>query len=120
MRTRARVGGAVGALVLVLLLAGCASRDEALLAQVDAALAADDSVGSIRFRLDIDKGTVTLSGTVADQAYRTRAVAVVRTTTGVTDVIDRIVVVPPTVPTDSVLGPRPRPRRTSALRPGHM
>lgn len=117
---RARVGCSVGALMLMVLLAGCASRDEALLKRVDAALAADDSVGSIRFRLDIDGGTVTLSGTVADQAYRTRAVAVVRTTTGVTDVIDRIVVVPPAVPVDSALGSRLGPRRNSAMRPGHM
>lgn len=120
MRVRARVGCSVGALMLLVLLAGCASRDEALLARVDAALAADDSVGSIRFRLDSDRGTVTLSGTVADQAYRTRAVAVVRKTTGVADVIDRIVVVPPKVSVDSVSGPSARPRRSSAMRPGHM
>ena len=120
MRTRARITGSIATLVLVSLLGGCASRDEELLERVDAALAADDSVGAIRFRLDTDRGTVTLAGTVTDQAYRRRAVAVVRTTTGVADVIDRIVVVLPTIPVDSALGPNRAPPSTRGMRRGHM
>lgn len=120
MRMNTRSGFAVGALTLMSLLGACASRDEELRGRVDAILAADDSVGAIRFRLDNDRGTVTLAGTVTDQAYRRRAVALVRTTTGVTDVIDRIVVVPPTVSVDSTLGPGLGRRATTRMRPGHM
>lgn len=115
-RRLAVAGLALTALAVI----GCGSRDEALRVRVDAALAADDSVGSIRFRLDTDGETVTLSGTVSHPAYRRRAVAIAKSTTGVSDVIDRIVVVAPVAPVDSTTAPagaQPSARRS---RMGHM
>lgn len=102
------------------LMSGCARGDAAVNARVDSALAADDSVGAIRLRVDTKDGIVTLSGTVPGQAMRLRALAVARQTNGITDVIDRIVV-QPVSPSDSaglgVAMPGGMPGRP---RQGHM
>ncbi|WKW11920.1 BON domain-containing protein [Pseudogemmatithrix spongiicola] len=101
------------------LLLGCESGEEKLRERVDAALAADDSVGNYRFGLDADGGRMTVSGTVPDVAYRRRAVAIVTATSGVTDVIDRIVVAP-VVPVDSTSAPAGARAPAPGGRMGHM
>ena len=120
MCTRAVTG--LSALALATVLAACGPTDATIRERVDSALAADDSVGAVRFAIDSRDRSITLSGTVTAQAMRQRAVAVAKATTGVTDVIDRIVVVPPpATATDSnaAVGPM-APGGAGGRRPGHM
>ena len=101
--------------------AACSPTDATIRQRVDSALAADDTVGTVRFGIDNRDGILTLSGTVNTQALRARAVGVAKATAGVTDVIDRIVVVPPPSPADSTAAAQPMGMGgAGGRRPGHM
>jgi osmotically-inducible protein OsmY len=60
--------------------------DATITARVKTALLNDPDVGGLKIDVDTFKGVVTLSGSVKSQAEATRAVAVARNTSGVTDV----------------------------------
>ena len=62
--------------------------------KIKAKLALDDGVKSRTIDVTTNGTTVTLSGTVRTPAERSRAVALARETSGVTHVVDRIVVQP--------------------------
>ena len=87
--------------VIVLAVAGCGPSDAAIAARVDSALAADDTVGTVRLTVDSKDRVVTLSGRIAEQGMRRRVVWLARQTAGVVDVIDRMVVQPLPAPADS-------------------
>ena len=73
-------------------ISGCGPSDDTVATRVDSALAADDTVGTVRLTVDSKEKVVTLSGRIADQGMRRRAVQIARETRGVVDVIDRMVV----------------------------
>lgn len=62
--------------------------EAALTAKIKAKMALDDSVKARAIDVTTHGTTVTLSGTVASEAERTRAMALARETDGVTNVID--------------------------------
>src|SRR5262249_55219836 len=58
----------------------------------------DKALYSSPIQLNADGGGVTLRGTVPDTGARAKAVALARDTVGVTQVIDQLVVMPPSHP----------------------
>jgi len=62
--------------------------------KIKAKMALDDTVKSRSIDVTTNGSTVTLKGTVRTPAERTRAVALARETSGVTQVVDRLVVQP--------------------------
>ena len=94
------------AIVLLLVVAGCqtylddaASRtpgevtdDLTIHTVVKTRLLRDDDVRGLRINVDVNKGVVTLSGTVRSEAERQRAVAVVTGMPNVVRVVDNLVV----------------------------
>ncbi len=94
-------------LAATLVLAGCAgyerdssqrtvgewTDDAAILSIVKARLLADDSIKSLDISAQVRRGVVTLFGVVATPAQHTQAIEIARGVRGVTDVVDRLVVV---------------------------
>ncbi len=89
------------AVLLLLLTAGCtravqvppAALEAAQLGvRVKTALVNDADVGARIIEVRVDRGVVTLSGLVASEAERERAVTLVRRVPGVTDVVSQLVV----------------------------
>jgi len=94
------------AIVLLLVVAGCqtylddaASRtpgevtdDLTIHTVVKTRLLRDDDVRGLRINVDVNKGVVTLSGTVRSEAERQRAVAVATGMPNVVRVVDNLVV----------------------------
>ena len=71
-----------------------AAHDAAITSKIKAKMALDDTVKSRTIDVTTKGTTVTLSGTVRTPAERSRAVALTRETSGVTQVIDHLVVQP--------------------------
>ena len=69
-----------------------AAANGAMTAKIKSKMALDDSVDAARIDVDTNGSVVTLSGRVASQAERDRAVRLARETEGVTSVVDRLVV----------------------------
>jgi osmotically-inducible protein OsmY len=65
-----------------------------LTAKIKAKMALDDTIAARSIDVSTDGSTVTVSGKVPSAAARDRAVALARETAGVTEVIDRLEVVP--------------------------
>jgi hypothetical protein len=61
-----------------------------LTAKIKAKMALDDTVKALNLDVDTTGSVVTLSGTVASEAERTRALQLAKETEGVTQVVDRI------------------------------
>ena len=61
-----------------------------LTAKIKAKMALDDTVKALNLDVDTTGSVVTISGTVATEAERTRAVQLAKETEGVTQVVDRI------------------------------
>ena len=87
--------------ILWVVASGCGRSDDTIATRVDSALAADDTVGTVRLTVDSRDKVVTLSGRIADQGMRRRAVQIARQTRGVVDVIDRMVIQPRPATADS-------------------
>lgn len=64
--------------------------DGSLTAKIKAKMALDDSVKALDIDVDTTGSTVTLSGVVANEAQRQRALQLARETTGVAQVVDRL------------------------------
>jgi hyperosmotically inducible protein len=73
---------------------GDAAADAATTAAVKTKLLADTKVGGLGIDVDTKNNVVTLSGKVRSAAERTEAVRLARTTTGVKDVVSKLVVDP--------------------------
>lgn len=88
------------ALTAPLVLAGCgktvgeAIDDTTITTRVKTSLLNDPDIGGLRIDVDTFKGVVTLSGRVKTKEEETRAVAVARKTSGVTDVRSTLQVEP--------------------------
>ena len=61
-----------------------------LTTKIKAKMALDDTIEAARIDVDTTNGGVTLSGTVATEAQRTRAVQLAKETDGVREVVDRL------------------------------
>lgn len=81
----------IGALVAVVT-AACGPTDEGIGTKVKANMTADETVKSAQVDVGVQKKIVTLSGTVDTPAIQQRAVAVARSTDGVTEVVDRMTI----------------------------
>ena len=66
--------------------------DASLTAKIKSKMALDDSVKALDIDIDTRGTVVTLTGRVASEAERTRAVQLARETDGVTQVVDRLTV----------------------------
>jgi hyperosmotically inducible protein len=64
--------------------------DGSLTAKIKAKMALDDSIKALDIDVDTNGGTVTLTGVVATDAQRQRALQLARETAGVTQVTDRL------------------------------
>ena len=69
-----------------------AAADAALTAKIKAKMALDDHVKAARIDVDTAGALVTLSGRVANEGERARAVQLARETDGVASVVDRLTV----------------------------
>jgi hyperosmotically inducible periplasmic protein len=69
-----------------------AAANGAVTAKIKSKMALDDGVDAARIDVDTNGSVVTLSGRVANEAERQRAVRLARETEGVTSVVDRLVV----------------------------
>jgi hyperosmotically inducible protein len=72
--------------------AGAVLNEGALTAKIKSKMALDDVVRARSIDVTTSGHVVTLSGTVASQAERTRALQLARDTAGVTDVVDRLTI----------------------------
>ena len=66
--------------------------DGALTAKIKSKMALDDTVKALSIDVDTDSGVVTLSGSVHSPAEKAKAVQLAKETSGVTSVVDRLVV----------------------------
>jgi len=71
-----------------------AIKDGWLLMKIHAEMVDEDLLSGSNIDVDVDKGVVTLQGTVRSEAGRNRAVAVAKSSDGVKNVIDQLRVVP--------------------------
>jgi len=69
---------------------GRTAEDEQILARIKAAYAADSGVKAGNINVDVMRGMVTLSGTVASAAEHDKAVEIANKTSGVFEVKDRL------------------------------
>jgi hyperosmotically inducible protein len=86
-------------------MAACSMSDPGITTAVKTKLAADDTVKAYKIDVDTKNKIVTLTGTVDTAEAKTRAVAVARSTNGVSDVVDQLTISPPSVPTSGVTVP---------------
>jgi hyperosmotically inducible protein len=100
-------------LAAVAVACGGATSDPGITTAVKSKFAADDAVKAYQIDVDTKEGVVTLSGKVETPAEETQAIALARGTSGVTNVVDHIEVVPDaalgTTGTDLREGTAPRP-----------
>lgn len=100
-----RTTSLLGIAAFVLSMAACSMSDPGITTAVKTKLAADDTVKAYKIDVDTKNKIVTLTGTVDTAEAKTRAVAVARSTNGVSDVVDQLSVSPPSVPTSGVTVP---------------
>ncbi len=81
-----------------------AIKDGWLVMKIHSAMVDEDVLSGSNIDVDVDKGMVTLKGTVRSEAGRSRAVAVARSSDGVKTVIDQLRVVPVAVRHDTAAG----------------
>jgi hyperosmotically inducible protein len=71
-----------------------AIKDGWLIMKIHAEMVDEDVLSGSNIDVDVDKGVVTLQGTVRSEAARSRAIAVAKSSDGVKNVIDQLRVVP--------------------------
>jgi hypothetical protein len=72
----------------------CSSTDAGVTTKVKSQFAADDTVKAYEINVTTREGVVTLEGDVDSAAAKMRAVQIARTTEGVRDVVDQLVIDP--------------------------
>jgi osmotically-inducible protein OsmY len=72
-----------------------AIKDGWLVMKIHSEMVDEDLLSGSNIDVDVDKGVVTLQGTVASEAGRSRAISVAKSSDGVKNVIDQLRVVPP-------------------------
>jgi hyperosmotically inducible periplasmic protein len=82
--------------------AGCSQTDAGITTAVKSKMAADDTVKANRIDVDTKDSVVTLKGEVQSEIARNRAIEIAKTTNGVRDVVDTLVVVPAAAATTGV------------------
>lgn len=82
--------------------AACSQSDAGVTTAVKSKLAADDTVKAYRIDVDTRDRVVTLKGQVDTEMAKSRAVELARTTDGVRDVVDSLVVAPGATPTSGI------------------
>jgi osmotically-inducible protein OsmY len=82
----------IAALAIALSAVACSQTDAGITTAVKTKLAADDVVKAYQIDVDTSRKVVTLTGTVDNAAAKSRAVEIARSTDGVTNVSDNIVV----------------------------
>ena len=88
--------------VATALTAGCSKSDVGITTAVKSRFAKDDTVKAYQINVDTKDKVVTLRGEVETAAARDRAVELARTTEGVRDVVDVLVLAPSPAPTSGV------------------
>ena len=86
------LGILAGIIVMAVAIAGCSPTDAAVTAQVKNRLTTDDTTKVSRIDVTTASKVVTLAGNVDSAAIKSKAVDLARTTNGVTDVVDKLVV----------------------------
>ena len=86
------LGIVAGVIVMAVAIAGCSPTDAAVTAQVKNRLTTDDTTKVSRIDVTTASKVVTLAGNVDSAAIKSKAVDLARTTNGVTDVVDKLVV----------------------------
>ena len=89
-----RISAFVSALLVSGLAIACSSTDAGITTKVKSQFAADDTVKAYEINVTTNRGVVTLEGDVDSAAAKTQAVQIARTTEGVKDVVDQLVVDP--------------------------
>lgn len=82
----------IAAIAVALSTAACGQTDAGITTAVKGKLAADDQVKAYQIDVDTERKVVTLTGTVDTAMAKSRAVEIARTTDGVANVTDNIVV----------------------------
>lgn len=82
----------IAAIAVALSTVACGQTDAGITTAVKGKLAADDQVKAYQIDVDTERKVVTLTGTVDTAMAKSRAVEIARTTDGVTNVTDKIVV----------------------------
>ena len=89
-----RISAFVSALLVSGLAIACSSTDAGITTKVKSQFAADDTVKAYEINVTTREGVVTLEGDVDSAAAKAQAVQIARTTEGVRDVVDQLVVDP--------------------------
>jgi hyperosmotically inducible protein len=89
--------------------AGCSQTDMGITTSVKSKLAADDTVKANRIDVDTKDKVVTLKGEVQSEVAKNRAIEIAKTTNGVRDVVDVLIVAPPAAATTGVDEPQRKP-----------
>jgi hyperosmotically inducible periplasmic protein len=115
--TRQKFFGLLGAVAMATTMtAACAQSDAGVTTAVKSKFAADDTVKAHTINVDTKDRVVTLKGEVDSDATRAQAVTLARTTDGVRDVVDALVVTPkPAATTGIDENARDMARDTGAL-----
>lgn len=89
-----RISAFVSALLVSGLAVACSSTDAGITTKVKSQFAADDTVKAYEINVTTNRGVVTLEGDVDSAAAKVQAVQLARTTEGVRDVVDQLVIDP--------------------------
>jgi hyperosmotically inducible protein len=88
----------LGLLAPAVFVLGCSQSDPGVTTSVKTQLMADELVKARNINVDTRDHVVTLTGTVQNAAEEAKALQIARSTKGVTDVVDNIVIAPSTEP----------------------
>ena len=123
MKARACLSGRVIVLLITLGIAiGCskAPNDAQMTSDIQAKLNADSGLEGKALTVQADKGTVTLSGTVDDQAQREAAARYAASEPGVRQVVNNLQIQPPApVPAAQAFPPAEEPKPVPSVKPHH-
>lgn len=97
-----RISAFVSALLVSGLAIACSSTDAGITTRVKSQFAVDDTVKAYEIDVTTREGVVTLEGDVDSAAAKMKAVQIARTTQGVADVVDHLVVAPDTAATSGI------------------
>src|SRR5262249_57941313 len=84
----------LGLLVFGVFVLGCSQTDSGVTTSVKTQLMADELVKARSINVDTRNHVVTLTGTVQSAAEEAKALQIARSTRGVTDVVDNLVIAP--------------------------
>jgi hypothetical protein len=94
-----RISAFASALMLAAVAVACSSTDAGITTNVKSKFAVDDTVKAYEIDVTTRNGVVTLSGDVDSAAAKEQAVLIARSTEGVADVVDNLVITPETAAT---------------------